>query len=261
MFPVIGLLTVGLRHVLLSACRADWYWFMKRPFRTCRTGFLVVLTESFCKLGKAVLYDRKCAVEIYSWFFNQRDRYFKPIQALFHSTGMNTIWVIYRFPASCDFFVRVFCSTPKNKWEFADRLCFGGKYARNKKFVQNTEHQRLMYGGCFPAVQKAPYGHAIWPISGAEMHHITPWYGRNRTLKQAWSERKMNHSGPHCWVYEKTVRDERVLIICDLTFLYISFVILFCQNKVKKIYKFVVRVFFKNADIEADGKHGKSVQS
>ncbi len=71
----------------------------------------------------------------------------------------------------------------------------------------------------------------------------------------------MNHSGPRCKVYEKTVRDERALIIRDLTFLYISFAILFCQNKVKKICKFVVRVFFKNADIEADGKYGKSVQS
>ena len=71
----------------------------------------------------------------------------------------------------------------------------------------------------------------------------------------------MNHSGPHCWVYEKKVRDERALIIHDLTFFYISFAILFCQNKVKKICKFVVRVFFKNADIEADGRHEKSVQS
>ena len=70
----------------------------------------------------------------------------------------------------------------------------------------------------------------------------------------------MNHSGSHYRVYGNMVRTEMTFVVPDLTFLYISFAILFCQNKVKKICKFVVRVFFKNADIEADGKYGKSVQ-
>ena len=36
-------------------------------------------------------------------------------------------------------------------------------------------------------------------------------------------------------------------IACDLTSVYISFAILFCQKKVKKNCKYVVRVFFKKA--------------
>ena len=161
---------------------------------------------------------------------------------------MNTIWAIYRFSASCDFFVRVFYSTPKNKWEFADRLCFGGKYARIKKFVQNTEHQRLMCDGCFLAVQKAPYGHAIWPISGAEMHHITPQYGLNRTTKRALSERNMNLFWPRYRVYQKTALSEMPFITQNITFPHAYFPNLFCQKKVKKICKYVARVFFKNTD-------------
>ena len=43
------------------------------------------------------------------------------------------------------FFVRVFCSTPKNKREFAGRLSFGRKFSKNKKLVQYTEHQQLTF--------------------------------------------------------------------------------------------------------------------
>ena len=47
----------------------------------------------------------------------------------------------------------------------------------------------------------------------------------------------------------KTVRDKRAFITHDLTFPYIYFVALFCQKKVKKIRKSIVRVFFKNTNM------------
>ena len=50
----------------------------------------------------------------------------------------------------------------------------------------------------------------------------------------------MKHSGMHYRVYEKTIRYERAFMMQDLTFLYISFAISFCQKKVKKICKFIV---------------------
>ena len=43
----------------------------------------------------------------------------------------------------------------------------------------------------------------------------------------------------------------------DLTFLYISFAILFCQKKVKKIRVPAAWVFFKNAGMARDETHGK----
>ena len=43
----------------------------------------------------------------------------------------------------------------------------------------------------------------------------------------------------------------------DLTFLYTSFTILFCQNKVKKICKSVARVFFKTAYMTREETHAK----
>jgi len=59
----------------------------------------------------------------------------------------------------------------------------------------------------------------------------------------------MNYPRLHIRVYDKAVRPEQAFQMLDLTFLYISFSIFFCQKKVKKICKFSVRVFFKNADI------------
>ena len=47
----------------------------------------------------------------------------------------------------------------------------------------------------------------------------------------------MNHSGSHYMVCGNVVRAEMTFVVSDLTFLYISFAILFCQNKVKKIRK------------------------
>ena len=62
----------------------------------------------------------------------------------------------------------------------------------------------------------------------------------------------MNYSGIRCRVYEKTVLCEMPFIAYDLTFLYISFAKKFCQKKVKKNCKSVVRVSFENAGI----RHG-----
>ena len=48
-------------------------------------------------------------------------------------------------------------------------------------------------------------------------------------------------------------------IIPYLTFLYISFAILFCQKKVKKNCKYVIRVFFKKAIMTCEKRHGRHV--
>ena len=49
-------------------------------------------------------------------------------------------------------------------------------------------------------------------------------------------------------VYGNVVRGKIAFVMLDLTFRNISFAILFCQKKVKKICKYVARVFFKNTD-------------
>ena len=61
----------------------------------------------------------------------------------------------------------------------------------------------------------------------------------------------------HYRVYEKTIRYERAFMMRNLTFLYISFAIFFCQKKVKKICKFIVWVFFKTAYMRREQKRGE----
>mgnify|MGYP003182435245 CR=1 FL=1 len=92
-------------------------------------------------------------------------------------------------------------------------------------------------------LQKAPYWHAIWPISGAEKHHIAPRNGLFRTAKRALSESETSDFGLCYGVYRKTIKHEMAFISLNLTFLYISFAKIFCQNLVKKNCKFVPRVF------------------
>ena len=46
-------------------------------------------------------------------------------------------------------------------------------------------------------------------------------------------------------------------ILYDLTFIYISFAKIFCQNTVKKNYKFISSVFVKNVDIRRVDRYGK----
>ena len=106
-------------------------------------------------------------------------------------------------------------------------------------------------------LRKAPFRHAKWPISGAEKHHIAPWYGLNRMMKWALSESKMNDSGLWYRVYEKGIQAEMDSQTLNLTFLHTSFPNLFCQNNVKKNCKLILRVFHKNADVRCDESHKK----
>ena len=80
----------------------------------------------------------------------------------------------FKLKADFDFSVRVSCSTPKNKREFAGRLSFGRKFARNERFVQYTECQWLIFDNDSFVMQKAPFRHAILPISEAGMLNIMP---------------------------------------------------------------------------------------
>ena len=45
-------------------------------------------------------------------------------------------------------------------------------------------------------------------------------------------------------------------ILYGLTFIYISFAKIFCQNTVKKNCKFISQVFVKNADIRLVDRYG-----
>ena len=80
----------------------------------------------------------------------------------------------FKLKADFDFSVRVSCSTPKNKREFAGRLSFGRKFARNERFVQYIERQWLIFDNDSFVMQKAPFLHAILPISEDEMLNIMP---------------------------------------------------------------------------------------
>ena len=67
----------------------------------------------------------------------------------------------------------------------------------------------------------------------------------------------MNFSVQHRRVFDIAVQSEMAFIVPDLTFPYFYFEILFCQNKVKKNRKSVLRVFFKNTDIRRGKRHRK----
>ena len=96
-----------------------------------------------------------------------------------------------------------------------------------------------MFNGHFSGLRKAPFQPAIKPISGAETLDVTSSNRLNRTAKRALSEHGTKHSGLRFGVYQKAVQNEMDFIISDLTFIYISFPNLFCQNKVKKNCKYV----------------------
>lgn len=104
-------------------------------------------------------------------------------------------------------------------------------------------------------MQYAPFRHVKWPISWAEMHHITFWYRFNRTSKWAILENKTNGSGLWYRVYEKIIQAEMASEVSNLTFLYTYFSNLFCQKIVKKNCKFVAWVFIKDADIRKEYGH------
>ena len=75
-------------------------------------------------------------------------------------------------------------------------------------------------------------------------------------MKWALSEHGMDSYGLQKWVYEKALQPETAFITSDLTFLYISFAKIFCQNKVKKNCKQAVRIVFKNPDIRCEKSRG-----
>ena len=116
-----------------------------------------------------------------------------------------------------------------------------------------------MYERYFPVLRKAPFRHAKWPISGAEMHHIAHWYGLNQTMKWALSEIETNFSGLCYGVHHKAVMSGMSFIMYDLTFIKTSFRILICQNNVKKICKLCPWVFIKNIGIRCEVKYLKYV--
>ena len=103
-----------------------------------------------------------------------------------------------------------------------------------------------MFKGQFPALQKAPFRHAKWPFSEAEKHHIAVQYGLFRMTKRAISEREMCFSGLCYGVYQNVVRTGMGLIMPYLTFVYISFEKIFCQNSVKKNCKYVSGVLLRS---------------
>ena len=67
-------------------------------------------------------------------------------------------------------------------------------------------------------------------------------------MKWAISEHRMNLFGLCYRVCHKTDGTGKPLIMSDLTFLYISFAKIFCQNKVKKNCKYVSLKSNKKAD-------------
>ena len=108
-------------------------------------------------------------------------------------------------------------------------------------------------------MQKAPFWHAKWPISEAEMAHFAPQNGLNRMTKWAISERGINLSGLCHGVYQRAICPEPVSDIPDLTSIYISFAKIFCQNLVKKNCKYVALVFAENVNTMWKKEDGKNV--
>ena len=114
-----------------------------------------------------------------------------------------------------------------------------------------------MFKGYLNVLQYAPFRLAKWSISEAEMHHIASRNRLFRTAKRALSERNINIFGLCYRVYENTLWYETALITRVLTFLYISFAKIFCQNKIKKNCKYVSQFPFKNTGVRHKKKHEK----
>ncbi len=62
----------------------------------------------------------------------------------------------------------------------------------------------------------------------------------------------MNDSGLQHMVYERTVCAETVSATQNLTFVYISFPNLFCQNKIKKNRKYAPQIFPKDTEMRRE---------
>ena len=122
-------------------------------------------------------------------------------------------------------------------------------------FLYSVDYQWFMFERYFFALQKAPFRLAKWPISGCEMVLFSPWNGLYRTMKWAISECKNRFFGLYYRVSGYAVNTETGFIMTDLTFLYISFAKIFCQNLVKKNRKHVPSVSIKTADIRRLKRH------
>jgi|GEM_PF-893182 len=116
-----------------------------------------------------------------------------------------------------------------------------------------------MFEGHFIALQKAPFRHAKWPVLEAEKHHIAVQYGLFRMTKRAISERETCFSGLWCGVYQNVVRTGMGFIMPYLTFVYISFEKIFCQNSVKKNCKYVSGVLLRSDGVRGGKWRGKGV--
>ena len=66
------------------------------------------------------------------------------------------------------------------------------------------------------------------------MHQTAPWYRLNQTIKRALSESRTDCYELWYRVCHKAILSETAFITLGLTFLYISFPILFCQKKSRK---------------------------
>ena len=106
-----------------------------------------------------------------------------------------------------------------------------------------------MFKWYFFTLQKAPFRLAKWPVSEAEKHHIAPWNRLFRTTKWAISESKMHLFGLWYGVYRKAIHSKTGVIMLYLTFIYISFEKIFCQNFVKKNCKYTPWVSSENTDM------------
>ncbi len=62
----------------------------------------------------------------------------------------------------------------------------------------------------------------------------------------------MNDSGLQHRVYERAINAETVFMMRYLTFVYISFPNLFCQNKIKKNRKYAPYIFTKDTEMRQE---------
>ena len=111
----------------------------------------------------------------------------------------------------------------------------------------------------FLSLRKAPFRHAKWPILGCDMVLFGLWNRLYCMMKWALSERRTYFFGLWYRVYQKAVLYWISFILYVLTFLYISFAKIFCQNLVKKNCKFVAWVYSVNAGICHKKKYGECV--
>ncbi len=116
-----------------------------------------------------------------------------------------------------------------------------------------------MFKEYFIVLQYAPFRHAKWAILECDMVLFSLRNGLYRKLKWAISERRIAFFGLRYRVYQKPVCHGMASDMPDLTFLYISFAKIFCQNKVKKNRKYVTKILPESDEIWREKGRGKGV--